>query len=68
MAYVTVMDDCLDGNHLECKLEENVPTDPNMIGGGHCICVCHGNTNLKWYEEVKASALKAREARNERES
>lgn len=41
MAYVTIMDACFSGRHEECAGTENVPVEPDVVGGGHCVCECH---------------------------
>lgn len=50
MSYVTIIQACKDGHHDECTGHENTPIDPDVCGGGHCMCECHtGGPN--WYTE-----------------
>lgn len=37
MAYVYVCDACLDGDCQNCEHERDIPTDPEVCGGGHCV-------------------------------
>lgn len=70
MAYPTVMDACLDNKHDACEEVENVPTDPDVCGGGFCICLCHLDgdriPNVQWFLQVRKEAMAAREARERR--
>jgi len=66
MAYVTIMDACLDGKHDECTGRENTPEQPEpnfdgslpgfslVCGGGICICECqHGSAQKVTHPDMK---------------
>lgn len=38
MAYVYICEACRSDRHEDCEERQNTPTDPEIVGGGVCIC------------------------------
>lgn len=51
MAYVYICDECRHGYHEACEKTRDIPTDPDLVGGGHCVC-SHSPERSKFEQSI----------------